>query len=277
MAENEDSRFEKSSRLPNWVSQIHLSLSQVIKSLVGVSVPYSDSRLWPLYAILIGTLPLLLSFLFRVPGHPLVSAVLLSLMCLGLVSKDRWMQCITAISLAFVFHSVMAVGLSRQYPEVCAEILPKAASYWDRQERWIKTGINEEYEVSSWLPGHIQMFFGTAFFSFTSFGAVVFHEGFVQVDMMNYYNAQLAKESQSEIRAIGFGWHLWSLMRGLGYLFVTYEMISLSVEFLLRQSISTWKKRTFRWTCGLGFLIADCVIKFYAVEAVREKLFENLV
>lgn len=276
MSENEDLRLESPSRLPNWVRQIHRSLSQVVESLVRVALPYSESRLWPIYAILIGTLPLLFSFLFQVPGHPLISAVLLSLICIGFVSKDKWVQCIVAISLAFVFHSVMAVGLSRQYPEVCAEILPKSAEYWDRQQRWIKTGVNEEYQVASWLPGHIQMFFGTAFFSFTSFGTVVFHEGFVQVDMMNYYNAQLAKESQSEVRAISYGWHLWSVMRGLGYLFVTYEMISLAVQIFCRQSISTWRKRTFRWAVGIGFLTADCVIKFFAVEAVREKLFENL-
>lgn len=278
MTENEESRPEnqRSGRLPGWLRQIRGSLAQVVQSLIRWSTPLTKHRFWPLYAVLIGALPLFFSFLFVLPGHAVISAVLLSLMCIGFAAKDRWCQCIFAITLAFVAHSVMAVGLSRQYPEVCAAILPGSADYWDRQQTWIKTGVNEEYKIESWLPAHIQMFFGTSFFSFTSFGAVVFHEGFVQVDMMNYYNAQLARESQSEVRAISYGWHLWSLMRGVGYLFVTFEMISLAVQLFGRLAISTWRKRVIRLGIGLGFLTLDCVIKFFAVEAVRDKLFENL-
>lgn len=228
-------------------------------------------------AMLIGTLPLLGSFLLGVPGHPVVSALMLSFFCLGFVAKDRWPACITAIALAFIAHSAVAVVLSRSDPQRCAQIMPEAGNYWDRQHRWITTGVNEEYKVASWLPAHIQMFLGVSIFSFTSFGTVVFHDGFVQVDMMNYYNAQLTGISNDELRAVGFGWHLWSIMRGLGYLFVTYEMISLAFRFFAGRAVSTRQRRALRWSLGAGFLIADCVIKFFAVDAVRLKLFENLL
>ena len=226
--------------------------------------------------MLIGAAPLLLFFGLGVYGHQWVSAIGLSTLCLGFVAKDRWWQCIAAISLAFIAHSLLAIALVRSAPERSSVILPKAEAYWEQQHQWITTGVNEEYEVSSWFPAHVQMFFGITIFSFTSFGAVVFHDGFVQVDMMNFYNARLALQSESQVQAIGFGWHLWSIMRGLGYLFVTYEMISLSYQCFARQTNSTWDRRRLRWALGISCLTADCVIKYFAVEAVRLRLHENL-
>lgn len=251
-------------------------LAGVVRGVAVFGKRFSNSRWWPLTAALVGAGPLIAFFGAGVYGHQIASAILLSILCLGFVVDDRWCQCLAAISLAFIAHSLLAIALARSAPERSSAVLPKAEAYWERQHSWITTGVNEEYEVSSWLPAHIQMFFGIAIFSFTSFGAVVFHDGFVQVDMMNYYNARLALESESQVRAIGFGWHLWSIMRGLGYLFVTYEMISLAHQFFAGQTNSTGARRRLRWALGIGCLTADCVIKYFAVEAVRLRLHENL-
>ena len=251
-------------------------VARVVTQLATTAKPYASSNAWPVWAMLIGTVPFLVSYAGGVSGHQLASAVLLSLLCLGFVAEDHWMQCITAIALAFIAHSLLVVAMSRYDSERCAAILPKAADYWEQQRTWITTGVNQEYELETWLPAHGQMFVGISLFSFTSFGALVFHDGFVQVDMMNYYNAQLTEISQNQVVAVGLGWHLWSMMRGLGYLFVTYEMISLAYRVFANQINSTRFRRRLRWGLGVGFLMADCIIKFFAVDAVRVHLFENL-
>lgn len=258
------------------IERVRNQLATLVQTIAKRSATLARHWSWPLLAILIGALPLAISFVLQCLGHQWVSAVSLAVLCIGFVYDDRWIQCIAVIALAFVAHSVLAIGLSANDPVAAEAILPKAADYWDRQHKWITTGVNEEYEVASWLPGHIQMFFGITIFSFTSFGTVVFHDGFVQVDMMNYYNAQLANASQSDVRAVGFGWHIWSVMRGIGYLFVSCEMISLAVQVFSRERISTLARRLTRWGLGIGFLTADCVIKFFAVEAVRQQLFDNM-
>lgn len=182
-----------------------------------------------------------------------------------------------AITVFFLAHSVLAIFLVQTDPATCDLIMPKAADYWQQQRHWITTGENNEYELSVWVPAHLTLFLGTTIYSFTSFGCLVFHEGLVQVDMMNYYNAQLALMSESQVRSFGFGWHLWSLMRGVGYLFLTVEVISCSLQVFTGIRLSPGRTRLMRWSVGVGFLLADCLIKFFSVEVVRQKLFENLV
>ena len=260
-----------------WLYRVQDDLAKIIRGIANASLFFVGQRYWPLYAILVGTVPLLMSFLLRTPGHPLVSAVLLSFLCIGFAYKDQWVRCLVLIALCFLSHSILAIVISRHAPDVCAQILPKAADYWERQYHWISTGENTEYQIASWLPAHIQMFVGAALFSFTSFGAVVFHDGFIQVDLMNYYNAQLATHSQSQGKAIMYGWHIWSIMRGVGYLFVTYEMISMAVQVFSKEQVASLRRRAMLWGLGIGFLLADGVIKFFSVEAVRNELFKNLL
>ena len=262
---------------PNWFGRLRCDLAKTIRGIAGASLFFVNQTWWPLYAILVGIVPLLISFITGWQGHQLVSAIGLSFMCIGFVYHDRWVKCIFAITLVFVAHSILAIGISLNYPEVGAEIFPKAADYWARQHLWIATGENTEYKVSSWLPAHFQMAVGATLFSFTSFGTVVFRDGFVQVDVMNYYNAQLVGQSRNPAIAMVYGWHIWSIMRGVGFLFVTYEMISMAVQVFSRERLSSCKRRVFRWSLGLGFLCADGVIKFFSVEAVRHELFNNLL
>lgn len=259
------------------ISKIFQPLKRSIRGIARTSNFFIDRWFWPLVALLTGTVPLLVSFLTGLGGHQVVSAMLLSGICLGLVWKDRWVAAIFAISLMFLGHSILAVYLAQHFPETCDQIMPKAREYWEQQRHWITTGENLEYELSTWVPAHITLFFGTTFYSFVSFGVLVFYEGLIQVDMMNFYNAQLAMLSESQVRSLGFGWHIWSLMRGIGYLFLTVEVISLSLAVFSQQKLSSRRNRIIRWSAGIGFLLTDCLIKLFAVEPVREKLYENLL
>lgn len=151
-----------------------------------------------------------------------------------------------------------------------------AVAYWQKQITWIRTGRDPEYALSAWVPAHVQLLAGVVIFSFTSWGVIPFAQGFYEVDLMNYYNAKLAATSLNEPLAIATGWHIWSALRGVGYLFITFEVISLSLELVSGRKISTTGRRRMRWALGLGFLLADGLIKANILEATRLQLLSNL-
>lgn len=151
--------------------------------------------------------------------------------------------------------------------------MPGADEYWQKQRVWIQTGRDPEYELSAWAPAHLQLLSGAILYSYLSLGGVTFYEGFREVDLMNFYNARLAGVSQSHLRALIFGWHIWSVLRGLGFVIITFEVISLSLRRLTGVGGGVrWR----RWIGGLAFIIADGVVKFFFLGPVRDELFRNL-
>jgi hypothetical protein len=227
-------------------------------------------------AIIVGGVPFGLSLLAGVGGHQLVSAIGLSLLCLALAKDDAWVKGIATIALTFLAHSVLVIAFARQMPDTVQPLLPGAEDYWQKQVLWIESGQDPEYELSAWVPAHFMILLGTTLYSFTSFGVLAFYAGFQQVDMMNFYNARLMAHSISEPTALGFGWHFWSILRGLGYLFITFEVLSFSLQCCSGRELSAFKTRCTRWSIGLMLLLADGVVKFCMLEAVRLQLFSNL-
>jgi hypothetical protein len=209
-------------------------------------------------------------------GHQLVSAVALALVSLSCARHDAWIKGVAAIAVAFLAHCAVVVALANAAPKSAAPLLPDAEDYWHKQITWIETGEDPEYELSAWVPAHVQLLGGTVLFSFTSFGAIAFYEGFYEVDLMNYYSARLITHSSNQPLALLTGWHVWSLLRGIGYLFITFEVISLALQFFSGRAVSTRRARALRWTLGLSFILADGIVKALCLEPVREQLFRNL-
>ncbi len=245
---------------------------------------------WVVTATLIGAVPFLVSYgleLSRhVPvsipnpdelaGHQLLSGIVLSVLCLGCALDDAWKKGLAAIVLAFAAHALVVITLSHYRPAQSAAVLPGGAEYWHKQIRWIETGRDEEYDWRHWVPAHGTLLAGTTVYSFSSLGALTFSLGFYQVDLMNYYNAQLIDRSVRRGQAALTAWHVWSLLRGIGYLFLTFEVLSLALQVHLGVRISSWRTRGLRWSLGLSFLLADGVVKWFLLETVRLQLFENL-
>lgn len=123
---------------------------------------------------------------------------------------------------------------------------------------------------------HFRLLGGTTLYSYTSLGALTFYEGFYEVDLMNFYTAQLLRHSQNGPQALALGWHLWSLLRGAGYLLITFEVMSLALQHLLRMPLATRRRRQQRWAPGLGLILADGLAKAVLLEPVRASLLANL-
>jgi hypothetical protein len=245
-------------------------------AIAGVADPWTHGARALLAAIAAGVLPLALSWAFRINGHQLVSAAVLALLCLACVRRDAWRTGIAVVLLAFAAHSAAAMEFAALDPAAAARIMPGAADYWSKQQLWIRTGWDPEYEAAVWIPAHLGQLGGAVLNSYVSLGWITFSEGFRQVDWMNFYGAQLMGCSRHPAAALLVGWHVWSLARGLGFAVLIFEVLSLSLGRLTGRELSRPRLRRWRWTAGLSLLAADAVLKVLLLGAVQRWLLGDL-
>jgi hypothetical protein len=113
--------------------------------------------------------------------------------------------------------------------------------------------------------------------SFLTLGVQTFQRGFFEVDLMNYYNGQLWLRSANRPAGLALGWHIWSVLRGLGFLLLTYEVISLAMQCATGRELAPRSRRWKRWTAAAALLVADGLAKHWLLEPVRQGLYENLL
>lgn len=231
---------------------------------------------WMTAAVLIGAVPAGTAFLCGVPFAHLLTAFLLAPLLAAAAVRDATLRAFGLLALTVASQSAVNVSLAVHHPERLAVVLPAGERYWNESRHWIETGENPEYELSSWLPAHVQLFGGITLLSYVSFGITPLWRGLEQVDMMNFYVGRLIAQSESPWIAGVFGWHPWSVARGVGCLILLFEVVSLSFARLTGRRLSTARRRLIRWSTGIAFLVLDGIVKFTCMEPVRALLADNL-
>jgi len=262
---------------PYWIWPLRLPISarRATYNFAGLARPFCEGWRWIPASITAGALPFLVSYATGAPGHQLVSALLLMMLCLPCAREDDWMKGIGVMALAYAAHCTVVIALAYADPQRVALLLPGAEGYWQKQLHWIQTGTDPEYKLSAWVPAHLTLLGAAFLFSYTSLGGILFYEGFFEVDLMNFYNAQLMAQSSNHALSLALGWHVWSWLRGLGYLFIAFEIISLSLRRMTGMS-QAGRWRLSRLGVGLAFLLADGLVKVILLEPVREQMLFNL-
>jgi hypothetical protein len=232
---------------------------------------------WCAAGALAGALPLVLGYLVGRPEPGMATAWLLTPLLAAAVARDWFGRGFGLITTAFLAHNAVAIALVAADPAGMAPVLVDGAGYWEKSRAWIETGVCPEYDVSWWLPAHAQLLVLMVLHTYLSLGLVTFWQGLHEVDLMNYYVGALAAHSKNPWLAIVLGWHPWSVCRGIGYLFLTYEVASFSLARLTATSLSPPRRRAARWALGLGFLVLDGLIKYHCLEPVRRQLAGNLL
>ena len=154
-------------------------------------------------------------------------------------------------------------------------MFPPGTEYWAETRLWIETGQSKVYDVGAWVPFHLQLAAVMVVWGYLSLGLVPLLQGLHELDMMNVYVGRLLATAEPGPGLV-FAWHPWSLCRGVGFLFITYELASLSLARLTGERLSTSSRRWWRWGLGVGFLGLDVVIKFFCLEPVRQVLAARL-
>jgi hypothetical protein len=252
-------------------------MGQRLLRLAGAARPLVAGRWWPALALAVGAGPLLLGYALGTPLHQAATALLLGPLFWACVCDDRQGKALGLLFLAVGTHSVLAICLAAADPSGTARILPDSDAYWEKTRRWVQTGEADEYVPANWAPTHVGLLLGMAAGSYTSLGLVPFVFGIRQLDVMNYYVGRLAASSQNPALALAVGWHPWSFLRAAGYGVLIYEIASLSLERFSGQTLSTRRRRYLRWAVGLGFCLADALLKYSIQGYVRDTLCANLV
>jgi len=128
--------------------------------IAGLARPLCRGWRWLPTAVAIGTVPFLLSFALNVSGHQVLAAVALTLVCLACAREDAWVKGVGAIATAYTAHCALVIAVASASAERVAPLLPDAPDYWQRQIAWIETGVDPEYELSAWVPAHLQLLAG---------------------------------------------------------------------------------------------------------------------
>jgi hypothetical protein len=235
---------------------------------------------WPSWIALgaaVGVIPLLMGYAIHRPEPSALTAWLLAPLLAAAVARDTFWRGLGLLGSAFFAHNVVAVALVATDPAGMAPVLTDGMAYWEKSRAWIETGVCPEYDLSWWIPAHMQLLVLMVAHTYLSLGLATFWQGLHEVDLMNYYVGELVAHSRSPWLAVLLGWHPWSVCRGVGYLFLTYEVASLSLSRLTGTQLSTPQRRATRWALGLGFLVLDGMIKYFCLEPVRRQLAWNLL
>lgn len=228
-------------------------------------------------AVLAGALPALLAIAVQLPFDRFITAIVILPLLLGATRRDSLTVGLGVMTLAIVAHCAVIITFAARDPDALFGMFPAGADYWERSHKWITTGESPEYSLAYWVPAHFQILAGSAAFAYTSHGFLTIWEGLYEVDLMNCYVGQLAAHSENVWLAVAVGWHPWSVLRGIGYLLVTFEVSSYSLQRMTATTLSTPHRRLTRWGIGLTFLVADGVVKFLCMEPLRQLLESNLI
>ncbi|MGE3806611.1 MAG: hypothetical protein AB7K24_18240 [Gemmataceae bacterium] len=193
------------------------------------------------------------------------------------VARNSMARGLGVVAAAFLGHSLSMILLAAFAPAYIVDSFPPGFQYWEQSRSWIVTGFSPEYDLSWWLPAHVQLLAGVAVFTYTSLGLLTFWQGLYEVDLMNVYVGHLLAHSHTPWLALACGWHPWSVCRGIGYLVLTFEIASLSLSRLTGVPLATREERGWRWLIGLSFLVADGLIKYFFLDSVRQTLAGNLL
>ena len=244
--------------------------------MAGLARPLLPHHRWWPAAVAAGTLPLALAWCVQSPLHRYVVAGLVFLMLLTAVRERDPVRGILGVAVAFFAHAALAISLAWQAPEPTAHVLTDGPGYWEAQLAWITTGTDPEYDWVNWAPHHLQLLVGSVILGVASFGLIPLLQGVYEVDLMNFYVGRLVDNSVHPLPALLLGWHPWSVLRGLCYLFLVYELSSLALGWFTQRELSTVRGRVGRLVAAGGFFLLDAVVKFLLLDPVRQGLAQNL-
>jgi hypothetical protein len=227
---------------------------------------------WLAIGIALGAIPVLVDFRTGWSVSRAATALLGFPLLLAAVARDRMRGGLTCLATAFIAHALMMMSLAAADPARLAISFPEGQEYLEETHRWILTGESVKYDLGWWGPVHVQLAAVMLLWGYLSLGLVPLLQGLHEIDLMNFYVGQLVASAGHPGPGLLLAWHPWSLCRGVGFIFLTFEIASFSLARLTGEPLSPSSARRRRWLLGLGFLALDVTIKWFFSETVRRTL-----
>ncbi|MGK7946251.1 MAG: hypothetical protein AB4058_17455 [Microcystaceae cyanobacterium] len=96
---------------------------------------------------------------------------------------------------------------------------------------------------------------------------------------MNYYVAQLIAVSAKPWLAVLIGWPVWSILRVIGFICTGIALTALGLNIIrnLKHQKDQWDFPRYFLNVGIGFVIADIIVKALLAPIWQKMLFHALV
>lgn len=244
----------------------------LIFETVSVARPILRPAHWPLIALALGLLPLMLGYASGSVFHQSLTGLLLVPLFLACVCEDRLGKALSLVALVLGSHSGLAIFLSIHDPAGAAAVLAGSQAYWEQARGWIQTGDDPDYRLAGWLPQHVLLLGMVLLGAGLTLGVLPFAIGVEQIDLMNFYVGRMVAQSDNPTLTLLLGWHPWSLLRGLGYTVAIFVVTSSVIESLTGQNIAQGSSRR-RLVFASLLILADGLAKLFLSSFVREQLF----
>ncbi len=224
------------------------------------------------WAVAIGAVPITLGWLLTTSLHQPLTGLLLTPLLVGCLAKGRPGLALAGIALAVGVHSGAAVALSAADPGRAAAILDGSAPYWDRTRHWIVTGADPEYDWRHFVPAHLILVLLVVAGGYVTLTALPLMVGVRELDLMNFYVGRLIAEGNAPWAAVLWGWHPWSVIRGVSYSLLLLSTATWSLNRLTGRADDRPQRTRAMFQLGLTFAVLDAVVKVWITPFVRERL-----
>ncbi|MGK7933457.1 MAG: hypothetical protein AB4041_18770 [Microcystaceae cyanobacterium] len=231
--------------------------------------------------LLIGTvLSTVASFILGNPWLTLIlGAGVIYPVFLQQVNHKTYRQALLWVLLWAFFQSIAVIVASLKAPEQAAIVIFNGKSYTEEMFHWIQTGEGAEGALRLFLPIHLQYYGTFSLLSFFTLGGASLLLGTYLLNYMNYYVAQLIFLSAKPWLAALIGWPIWSILRVIGFICTGIALTALGLTILhkLHQQQEKWEFPRHFLIIGIGFVIADIIVKALIAPLWQKMLFHALI
>lgn len=232
---------------------------------------------WPIIALIIGVFPITVGYAIGSTFHQILMGLLLMPLFWLCVFHDRLTTAIFFVVVTVASHSAVVIMLSACDPTGASKALSGSQPYWEETLQWLTTGDSYRYQTANWLPEHLRLYCTVCVSSFLTLGVFPFLIGIEQVDLMNFYVGRLAAQSDGIFNPLAFGWHPWSLQRGLSYIILVFVTTSWALQRVTKQEITRPTRHVMRLAISMVLAFADVLTKMWLAPVIRHILYVGLL
>jgi hypothetical protein len=159
-----------------------------------------------------------------------------------------------------IWHSILVIVLVRVSGDRMDRLIIGGQEYHFDTLQWILSNRGTIAHPETFSLLHLIGLIRVVFTAVVSFGFTTFFGGVYELNIMNFHVGKLLQSTHSPITIFLFGWPIWSVIRGWGYLLIMFGVAPLFLSFI-KWSRPDWKHLGRFLSPGLVIVAVDLILK----------------
>lgn len=196
-----------------------------------------------------------------IPAYPVMAYLL--------KKRERKLALLLMVLWTFLLGASMSAVIYL-HPEAAKYRILNGENYSKQMMEWVLTGVGKEGEPLQFIPTHILELIVFVILSLLTGSFLSMLMGVVFMNYMAYYVAHLASLGSGSALFIA-GWHPWSIMRIISYIFMGVVLSEPALSRLLRYEYHFKNSRRLLYI-ALGLWMIDIIMKALLAPAWQNML-----